>query len=171
VKSLFLLRHAKSAWNDPSLADIDRPLAPRGVKAAKMMGRELAAGGWLPDRVLVSPAVRTRETWALVAAELSDPPAPSFPRMLYMATPERLLQQLQKTPEKTGTLLMIGHNPGLEELAGRLLGSGSDATAIARLNEKFPTAAIARFVFDGPWADLHFGSARLTHLLRPKDFG
>jgi phosphohistidine phosphatase len=169
VNSLLLQRHAKSAWDDPSLADIDRPLAPRGVKAAKAIGRELGAHGWRPERVLVSPAARTRETWALVAAQLPDVVAPSFPRKLYMATPERLLQQLRKTPKKIGTVLMLGHNPGMEELARQLAGDGSDTAAQERLKEKFPTAAVARFVFDGAWTDLRFGGARLTHFLRPKD--
>jgi phosphohistidine phosphatase len=171
VNSLLLLRHAKSAWDDPSLADIDRPLAPRGVKAAKAIGRELAARGWRPEQVVVSPAARARETWALVAAELPDAASPSFPRKLYMATPVDLLQQLWKTPRKIGTVLMLGHNPGMEGLAGQLAGDGSDAAAFARLKEKFPTAALARFVFDGAWTDLRFGSARLTHFLRPKDLG
>jgi phosphohistidine phosphatase len=169
VKSLLVLRHAKSSRDNPSLADIDRPLAPRGIKAAEAMGRELAARGWRPEQVLVSPAIRTRETWALVADELNDRPAPSFPRMLYMATPERLLQQLRKTPKKIGTVLMIGHNPAMEELAGRLAGDGSDAEALARLKEKFPTAALARFVFDGAWTDLNFGKAQLTDFLLPRD--
>jgi phosphohistidine phosphatase len=171
MNSLLLLRHAKSAWDDQALADIERPLAPRGLKAAQAIGRELAARGWHPDQVLVSPATRTRETWKLVAAELPDAPDPSFPRMLYRATPEQLLQQVQKTPKKIGTLLMLGHNPALGDLAGQLAGEGSDAAALARLKEKFPTAALARFLFDDTWADLRFGSARLTHLLRPKDLG
>jgi phosphohistidine phosphatase len=171
VNSLLLLRHAKSSRDDPSLADIERPLAPRGLKAAKAMGQELAARGWQPDQILVSPAVRTRQTWELVAAELPDPPAPSFPRMLYMATPELLLQQLRKTPKKIGTLLVLGHNPSLEQLAAQLASADSDAAALASLKEKFPTAALARFVLDGAWTDLRFGGARLTHLLRPSDLG
>jgi phosphohistidine phosphatase len=169
MNSLLLLRHAKSAWDDPSLADIDRPLASRGVKAAKAMGRELAARGWRPELVLVSPAVRTRETWALVAAELPNAVAPSFPKKLYMATPERLLQQLRKTPKKIGTVLLIGHNPSMEELAGKLAADGSDAEALARMKEKFPTAALARFDFDGAWSDLSFGKARLTYFLQPRN--
>ena len=78
MKHLLLLRHAKSAWGDPSLADIDRPLAARGRKAAPQMGRELATRGWAPQTVLVSPARRARETWELVAAKLSEPPAAAY---------------------------------------------------------------------------------------------
>ena len=169
MKHLLLLRHAKSAWGDPSLADIDRPLAARGRKAAPQMGRELATRGWAPQTVLVSPARRARETWELVAAKLSEPPAAAFLRELYMASEEQLLATLRQTSRKTATLLMIGHNPGLEELARRLADTQSEATALAHLNEKFPTAALVRFKFDGEWAELGFGGALLTHFLRPRD--
>src|SRR5919205_398092 len=83
MKTLLLLRHAKSSWDDPSQADFDRPLAPRGLKAAKRMGRELAFCDWFPERALVSPAARTRETWKLVAAELPNAPTADFPETLY----------------------------------------------------------------------------------------
>jgi phosphohistidine phosphatase len=169
MKRLLLLRHAKSSWDDPSLADIDRPLAPRGRKAAPRMGRELVSRGWVPQFVLASPAARTRETWSLLAAELPAPPAATFPKALYMASPERLLAQLQKTPETITTVLLIGHNPGLQELAQRLASPDSEAMALARLTNIVPTAALARFEFDGKWPGLGFGGARLTHCLRPKD--
>ncbi len=171
MKTLLLLRHAKSSWDDASVGDYDRPLAERGRKAAPKIARELASRGWLPDTVLVSPALRTRQTWELVAAELPDAPKATFPKTLYMAPPESLLQKLRRTPKRTDTLLMIGHNPGMEELAERLAGAGADAAALARLKEKFPTAALARFTFDGGWPELDFGAARLTDLLRPKDLG
>jgi phosphohistidine phosphatase len=169
MKTLLLLRHAKSSWDDASLADFDRQLAERGRKSAPKVGKELASRGWLPDIVLVSPSVRTRQTWGLVAAELSRPPKAAFPKTLYMASPELLLQKLRRTSKKADTLLMIGHNPGMEALAERLAGAGSDAGSLARLKEKFPTAALARFTFDGAWTELDFGVARLTDFLRPKD--
>jgi phosphohistidine phosphatase len=171
MKTLLLLRHAKSSWDDTGLADFDRPLAPRGLKAAPRMGRELAWRGWLPDAVLVSPALRTRQTWELVAAELSDPPAAQFAKGIYDASADRLLAEIRKTPGTADNLLVIGHNPGLEDFAGQLAADSSDAAALARLREKFPTAALARFVFDGVWDQLHTGAARLAHLLRPKDLG
>ena len=86
-----------------------------------------------------------------------------------MASAEQLLATLRQTSRKTATLLMIGHNPGLEELARRLADTQSEATALAHLNEKFPTAALVRFKFDGEWAELGFGGALLTHFLRPRD--
>jgi phosphohistidine phosphatase len=168
MKQLLLLRHAKSSWDDPALADFDRPLAPRGRKAAPRMGRELAARGWLPQSVLASPAARTRETWSLVAAELPGPATATFPKALYMATPERLLNHVRKIPESVSALLLIGHNPGLEAFARRLAASGSEPEALARLTEKFPTAALARLVFEGEWARLDFAGARLTNFLPPK---
>lgn len=171
MKTLLLLRHAKSSWDDAGLADFDRPLAPRGLKAAPRMGRELAWRGWLPDAALVSPALRTRQTWELVAAELPDPPAAEFAKAIYDASADRLLAEIRKTPETADNLLVIGHNPGLEDFAGQLAADSSDAAALARLREKFPTSALARFVFDGGWDQLDTGAARLTHLLRSRELG
>lgn len=169
MKTLLLLRHGKSSWDDTSLADFDRPLARRGVKAAKRMGREMARRGWLPQRAVVSSAVRTRETWHLVAAEL--PVAAEFeanPR-LYDATSTQLLDVIQQTTETVRTLVVVGHNPGLEDLAHGLAGDDSDRAALDTVAAKFPTAALARFEFDGSWRALRFGGARLSHFLRPRD--
>lgn len=169
MKTLLLLRHAKSSWDDPALADDQRPLAERGRKAAPRMGREIAARAWLPDRVLVSPAVRTRQTWELVAAELPGAPDAAFPQNLYMGTPEQLLAEIRQAPEEVATLLVIGHNPGMEALAKRLAGADSDRAALAQMEKKFSTAALAVFTFNEPWADLRFGKARLAEVRRPKD--
>ncbi|MER8806080.1 histidine phosphatase family protein [Mesorhizobium australicum] len=167
MKQLLLLRHAKSSWDDPDLDDFDRPLAERGLKAARLIGRELAARDWLPDQVLVSPARRTRDTWRLVAAELPVHPRVAFAEALYDAAAADILSQLRKADPSSGCLLVLGHNPGLEELAKRLAGSGSEAKARKRLEKKFPTAALARFVLEDDWSGL--SAARLTHSLRPKD--
>jgi phosphohistidine phosphatase len=169
MKQLLLMRHAKSSWEDPSLSDFERPLAARGREAAPRMGRELARRGWQPELVLVSPAARTRATWELVAAELPGPASADFPDTLYDASTEGILSEARQTPKEVKTLLILGHNPGLENLAGRLAGENSNAKALQRLREKFPTAALARFEFDGKWAGLAAGGARLTHCLRPKD--
>jgi phosphohistidine phosphatase len=171
VKTLFLLRHAKSNWDDASLDDFDRPLAERGREAAPRMGKELAARGWLPDAVLGSAAVRAQQTWTLVAAQLTHAPKPALSKALYMAAPARLLQHVRKTPETVNSLLIIGHNPGLEEFATLIAGDGSDVASLARMGEKFPTAALARFEFEGLWEKLRRDTARLTHFLRPKDLG
>ena len=167
MKQLLLLRHAKSSWDDPDLDDFDRPLAERGLKAARLIGRELAARDWLPDQVLVSPALRTRDTWRLVAAELPVHPRVAFAEALYDAAAADILGQLRKADPSSGCLLVLGHNPGLEELAKQLAGPGSEAKARKRLEKKFPTAALARFVLEDDWSGL--SAARLTHSLRPKD--
>lgn len=171
MRQLLLLRHAKSSWDDASLADFDRPLAARGRDSAPLVGRELAKRGWLPELALVSPAARTRETWDLVAAELKEKPAAHFPKPLYEASAQTLLAQVRRASESTRVLLLVGHNPGLEDFARQLAGNNSDEKALARLSQKFPTAALARFKFDGPWAELDAGAARLSHFLRPKDLG
>ena len=169
MKQLLLLRHAKSSWDVPDLDDFDRPLAERGVKAARLMGRELAARDWLPDLALVSSALRTRDTWRLVAAELPAHPRVAFAEALYDASAADILSQLHQTDSASNSLLVVGHNPGLEDLARQLAGPGSEAKARKKLEEKFPTSALARFIFESDWSSL--SSARLTHCLRPKDLG
>lgn len=169
MRQLLLLRHAKSDWSDGSLADIDRPLAPRGEKAAPLMGGEIARRGWQPELALVSPAQRTRATWALVAPWLDDPPAAIFPERLYMANTADLMALVREAPWQVETLLIVGHNPGLEDFAMLLAGHDSKADALDLMRRKYPTGALACFELDGDWRDLAPGSARLTQFLRPKD--
>jgi phosphohistidine phosphatase len=169
MKQLLILRHAKSSWDDSELADFDRPLAPRGLKTAPLMGRELARRGWLPDLALVSPALRTRDTWRLVAQELPKSVPAQFAEELYEAAAGAILARVRQARAKS--LLVIGHNPGLQHFALRLAGAGSDESVFKKIEAKFPTATLARFTLDGDWADLAFGSAKLTHCLRPKDLG
>ncbi|TKT81380.1 histidine phosphatase family protein [Aquamicrobium sp. LC103] len=169
MKTLLLLRHAKSSWDDPALDDFDRPLARRGRAAAPLMGRLLAERAWVPDLALVSPALRTRQTWRLVAPELAEPVDAAFADGLYEASAEQILGEIRKQAAKIGTLLVLGHNPGLEELARRLCGPSSDREALAWLTAKFPTAALARFEFDRGWSNLGFGVGKLTDFVRPRD--
>lgn len=169
MRTLLLLRHAKSGWDDPCLADFDRPLAPRGESAAMRMGRELADRGWLPDLALVSPAARTRQTWTLASAELPRKPPAEFPEALYEASADRILDLIRKASDTANTLLVLGHNPGLEDLARRLARTEPGAEALLRLHAKFPTGALARFAFEGGWRALQTGSGRLTDFIRPKD--
>jgi len=168
-KELLLLRHAKSSWDDPRLDDFDRPLAPRGRAAAPLIGRFLEERHWRPLMALVSSSARTRETWELVSSRFAHAPSPTFRDSLYEASAEQLLAELRHTPEIVGTLLVLGHSPGLEEFALRLAGEGSDTGALGQMRKKFPTAGLAHFEFTGRWEALQFGAARLTHFLRPKD--
>src|SRR3954462_669907 len=123
VKQLLLLRHAKSSWDDPDLADFDRPLGPRGLKTAPVIGRELVRRGWVPDLALVSPALRTRDTWRLVSAELPTQVPAKFAQALYEAAAADILAKVRQANAETATLLVLGHNPGLEEFARRLAGA------------------------------------------------
>jgi phosphohistidine phosphatase len=168
-RQLLVLRHAKSSWDDPGLADFDRPLGPRGLKAAPLIGRELAKRGWLPDLALVSPALRTRETWRLVTQELPGPVPVELADTLYEASAAAIMARVRQA--KAASLIVIGHNPGVQDFALRLAGAGSDTTAFKVVKAKFPTAALARFTLEENWADLAFGGVRLTHCIRPTDLG
>ncbi|MDX8480439.1 histidine phosphatase family protein [Mesorhizobium sp. VK24D] len=169
MRQLLILRHAKSSRDDPKLDDFDRPLAPRGLKTAPLIGRELSRRGWLPELALVSPALRTRDTWRLVAEELPKHVHAEFAEELYEAAPAAILARVRQA--KASSLIVIGHNPGLQNFVLRLAGAGSDAGVFGKIEAKFPTAALARFTVDEDWASLEFGGARLTHCVRPKDLG
>lgn len=167
ARTLLLLRHAKSSWDDPASEDIDRPLAKRGRDAAPRMGREMARRGWIPDTALVSSALRTRQTWELVASELPAAVPTVFDGTIYEAPGDRILDAIRKSLDEAKTLLVIGHNPGFEQLALRLASPTSDSDALVRLRQKFPTAALAIFTFDGEWRGLT--AARLEAFVTPKD--
>ncbi|MBB6013055.1 phosphohistidine phosphatase [Aquamicrobium lusatiense] len=169
MRQLFLLRHAKSSWDDPSLSDFQRPLANRGLRAAPLMGREMARRGWLPDLALISSSVRTRQTWELAAAQWKNPCTSIFIDTIYEADPADILAEIKKTPDEAGSLLVIGHNPGLELLVSMLAGPGSSVPALEKLERKFPTAAIVRLEIGSNWQDLSAETSRLTDFITPKD--
>jgi phosphohistidine phosphatase len=169
--TLLLLRHAKSSWEIPALADYDRPLAKRGQKAAPRMGAEIAMLELRPDLVLCSGAARTRETLALVMPALGSPsPEVVYDDAIYMATPASLLKQLRGLADRPGgptTVMIVGHNPGLEELADLLIGSG-DAEAHRLLQDKFPTCALAVVNFDTErWSDIAPSAGSLARFITP----
>lgn len=168
MKELHLLRHAKSDWDDPGLDDFDRPLAKRGRRAAKRMARFLAQAGVQPDHVLCSAARRTRETHALIASELPAETPVAFERELYLAGSQALLRRLRRLPDELRSVMVIGHNPDLHELA---LGLASpEAEEHARLTAKFPTAALASLEIDiDHWRDLALGRHRLLRFVVPAE--
>lgn len=169
VKTIYLLRHAKSSWDHPDLTDHERPLAPRGEKAAPVMGRHLAAAGLVPERVLCSTAVRARQTWEAVQPYLSPAPTVAFRRDIYNAEAADLLQILRDLPEEVGSVMLLGHNPAMEELAQMLVGGG-DVSARERLAAKYPTAALAQIAADiDRWDALANATGRLLRFDRPKD--
>lgn len=167
--TLTLLRHAKSDWSTDGLEDFDRPLAPRGHKAGRLIGKALNHLGPSVDMVLCSPAKRAHETLNLVLNELtSDAPEVIYRDRLYHAPPDHLLEQVIKNAATAEHVLLVGHNPGLEILAANLARDGSPED-IAALKTKFPTAALAQFTFACPaWLDVATTTGQLTHFLTPR---
>ncbi|MFG1294738.1 MULTISPECIES: SixA phosphatase family protein [Xanthobacter] len=168
MRRLILLRHAKSDWPD-GVADQERPLAARGRSAAPRMGLYMSQQGLVADRVLISPARRTRETWELVSAQMPPVPTVASEPRIYDASATRLLALVREQPRQIHTLMLIGHNPGLEDLAATLVANGASPD-IEKLREKFPTGALA--VIDLPvddWDATAPGSGRLDRFIIPRD--
>jgi phosphohistidine phosphatase len=162
VRHLHLLRHAKSSWDEPGLADYDRPLAPRGRRACKKLAKHLRREGIQPDTVLCSSSRRTRETLELIRSALEDPVI-EIEDGLYAADSDRLLARVRELPETARSVLLIGHNPGLHELALTL------APGSAGFAEKFPTGALASLALDTPWPDIGAARAELVAYVVPRE--
>ena len=175
MKTLTLLRHAKSGWDDPVARDFDRALNPRGKRGAEQIGQYLADHGLMFDHVLASPAVRVAETIDHLSSRYNLPVAPAWERRIYLASAATLIDLVAGLPDSVGSVLLVGHNPGLEDLVLMLVpASGDAATASAHLREeveiKFPTASLAELQFDcAAWADLGSTPATLTRFVRPRD--
>lgn len=161
-----LLRHAKSDW--PDVPDRDRPLAKRGQRDAPVIGRWLHDHGYQPEIVICSAALRTRQTWDLVAPELGGSPSVTFEPRAYAASAITLLYLVRELPAACRAALLIGHNPGVSELASNLLEAAGDETP-GSPGLRFPTAAAAILEFDGDWADLSLAQARLLAYTSPGD--
>ena len=170
MRTLLLLRHAKSSWDHSALEDFDRPLAPRGEKAAPLVASYLKKMGLRPDLVLCSPALRARQTWSLVARSLDSKIAVNELRDLYLSSPGRLLDAIRRAPDAAPCVMLVGHNPGMEHLAMALAGPSSDPTALAKLHAKFPTAALAEIEFEvAAWTAVARGEGCLKRFIRPQD--
>ena len=168
MNRLYLLRHAKAEAEAPGGGgDRDRPLAEKGEKAMRDIGAWAEKAGLAPDLVLCSPAARTRQTLALLLPQLGGRPQVKFEDGLYLAEAGALLERLRRVPAKCESVLVIGHNPGLHVLALVLRQSAAGRDA-KRLAQGMPTAGLAAFELDGPWATLDQGAARLTHFVTPK---
>jgi phosphohistidine phosphatase len=164
VKYLHLLRHAKSSWDEPGLPDHERPLAPRGRKACAKLARYVRRQGIRPELVLCSSSRRTRETLELISTVLEGAVI-EIEDGLYGADSYGLLTRLSDLPESASSVLVIAHNPGLQDLAITL-----DPSA-ARVGEKFPTGALATFALDTPWARIGAASAELVTYVVPRELG
>lgn len=168
VRWLYLLRHAKSSWDDPEADDIDRPLAPRGRRDAETMATYLHQHGIVPALVLCSPAQRTRETLKPLERWLAESRI-VFDDGLYAASADLLLRTVQNIDDEVPSALLIAHEPGIRQLA-LLLAGGGDPDALTRVDEKFPTGALAALAVSSEhWATLASGDAELRWFVRPKD--
>jgi phosphohistidine phosphatase len=166
VRTLTLLRHGKSSWSDPAVADIDRPLAPRGKRAARLIAKYMRKKKIRPALVLSSPSRRTRQTLEGIESSLGKGSRVEFAPELYAAAEEELLERLRAVPDSAESVMLIGHNPGLHDLARALASRGVD---LPRLDEKFPTGALATLVIDSDtWATLAPGDAELVDYIVPK---
>ena len=166
MRTLYLLRHAKSSWAEPALPDRQRPLAPRGRRAAKRIAKHLVRLEIQPELVLCSSALRTRETLELVRVALGTTSTVRLEDELYGASAEQLLERICLVPAATASVMVIGHNPGLQELALLLPEDGAD---LDRLEEKFPTAALATLTLPkAAWSQVVPGAAVLTAFVVPE---
>ena len=171
VRQLLLMRHAKSSWDDAKLPDHDRPLSGRGRRAAAAMRQAMRDLGLAPDVVLVSTAARTIETLAALEP-WDDTPLTEAMDALYLADPAKLLAALHGVAETARSVLLVGHNPGLHELAIMLVGPHAMTQSnemTRRLAARYPTGALAEFAIAGPWSSLGEGGGRLLRFLLPRD--
>ncbi len=158
-RRLVVMRHAKAEQDGPT--DFERPLASRGRGDASAAGAWLAAQDVSPDHALVSAALRTQQTWESVAAGAGWSLTPDLDRGLYAAGPESALDLLRLVPDSASVLVVIGHNPTMAVLAQVLDDGTGDAGVSASMAGDFPTSAVAVYSYDGSWADLGEGTARL----------
>lgn len=160
MKTLLLLRHAKSSWDDPGQSDFERPLNERGLKAAPLMGRFLRKKNLRPDLIVSSPAERASQTTSLVLEAMGLRTEPKFDERIYEASSRHLFEVISQFSEDANSALLIGHNPGLEELLGLL-------TSEAR---RMPTAALALITLEiDLWREVRSGVGRLEWLVKPKE--
>jgi len=168
MKTLTLLRHAKSGWDDPVARDFDRPLNAKGKRAAAMVGRHMRSLGLAFDHAIASPAVRVSETLEQIESGYGRTIAPDLDRRVYLASAATLLDVVHGFPDEAESALLVGHNPGLEDLVLMLVADGADPLRDA-VEDKYPTASIAELQFEGEWASIATGTARLTRFIRPRD--
>ena len=162
---LHLLRHAKSSWDDATLADHERPLAPRGIRAGKRMRRHLASHGVHPAFVVCSTATRARQTLDLVLPALGSPRI-AIEEGVYLASADDLARRLRELPDEAGEAMLVGHNPGLHDLALSL----ADEAGRAALAENLPTGGLVTLDLQvSSWANAEEGTATLVSFVKPRD--
>ena len=169
VKTLTLLRHAKSGWDDSVQRDFDRPLNPKGHRAAALVGRHLRREGFAFEHVVASPALRVQQTLDEVASGYGRTLAPAWDRRIYLASAATLLDVIRELPDAAPTALLGGHNPGLEDLVLLLVADAAPGLRDA-VEEKYPTASVAELAFAvDRWGDVREGGGTLKRFVRPRD--
>jgi phosphohistidine phosphatase len=173
MRRLFLLRHAKSSWDHPDLDDAERPLNARGQRAAPLIGRYVSGRGLVPDLILCSTAMRARQTLELVMADWETvgnvETKVTMRSSLYLASPGELLATVRRLDDDVGSVMIIGHNPGMAAFASLLAESG-DRKGLKAMAMKFPTAGLAVIDLDvSAWKDAGPGQGVLQSFIRPKD--
>ena len=163
MKTLTLLRHAKSGWDDMSLRDFDRRLNAKGKRAAATVGRHMKEAGLAFDLVVASPAVRVAETLDGVESGYGRALRPSWDKRVYLASAATLLDVVHELPPEHGSVLLVGHNPGLEDLLLLLAADPGQA------EDKYPTATLAELAIGESWTDAKRGAATLIRFVRPRD--
>ena len=170
MKRLILLRHAKSSWDDTVQRDFDRPLNAKGRRAAEAMGRRMRDLGIEWDRAVASPAARVIETLAAASTGYGAEIEPEWDKRAYLASEATLLDIVHEAPDGARSLLLSGHNSGLEDLALLLVPDRADDELRALLEEKYPTGSLAVIEFDvDSWAEIAPASGRLVRFVRPRD--
>lgn len=168
MRRLLLFRHAKSSWDSPGLKDFERPLAPRGIKAATRMGQHIKDSDLVPDLVLCSSAVRTRQTIDLAFKAMEAKPETRFEDRLYSDGPETVMELLRGVTDGHASIMVVGHNPTIAECALLMAAPGATGLRTA-ISSKFPTAGLA--VLDFPadeWANVEVGTAELKSFVKPR---
>ncbi len=170
MKTLTVLRHAKSSWDDAVSRDFDRPLNARGQRAAVTVGRHMRSEGLSFDHVVASPAVRITETVEQVETGYGSALAPAWDRRIYLASASTLMDVVHELPAGADSALLIGHNPGLEDLVLMLVPDRAGDALRDSVEEKFPTAALAVITFEtDDWGAIRSGSGTLVRFVRPRD--
>ena len=168
--TLTLFRHAKSGWDDPVARDFDRPLNKRGEKAAVTMGRWVKDNGLTFDHVVASPAVRVIDTIDQFVKGTGERIDATWDRRIYLASSATLMDVLREQSDEFKSVLMVGHNPGMEDLVFDIVPGDGSSPLRDVVWEKFPTAAIARMELDiDSWTKIDRKCGRLTHFIRPRD--
>ncbi|WP_298022462.1 histidine phosphatase family protein [uncultured Parasphingopyxis sp.] len=170
MKRLILLRHAKSSWDDPVTRDYDRPLNAKGKRAAETMGEHMRGEGLEFDAVIASPAVRVAETLEWFGKGYGERIEPEWDRRAYLASDRTLLEVVQEADDAIESLMLAGHNSGIEDLLLFLVPDKKGDKLRAAAEEKYPTGTLAEMTFEVEhWADIAAASGKLARFVRPRD--